>query len=91
MVLDTAPSSTVAMRGKVWDGRECDQCGLQIHETDARFCRRCGHKLGQTLGPLYVKRDAGDVAAGGRKKPKKMLPMPMKAGASRGARWGASA
>ena len=88
VVLDTAPSSTVAMRGKVWDGRECDQCGLQIHETDARFCRRCGDKLGQTLGPLYVKRDAGDVAAGGRKKPKKMLPMPMKAGASRGGTMG---
>ena len=88
VVLDTAPSSTVAMRGKVWDGRECDQCGLQIHEIDARFCRRCGDKLGQTLGPLYVKRDAGDVAAGGRKKPKKMLPMPMKAGASRGGTMG---
>ena len=88
VVLDTAPSSTVAMRDKVWDGRECDQCGLQIHETDARFCRRCGDKLGQTIGPLYVKRDAGDVAAGGRKKPKKMLPMPMKAGASRGGTMG---
>jgi len=88
VVLDTAPSSTVAMRGKVWDGRECDQCGLQIHETDARFCRRCGDKLGQTTGPLYVKRDAGDAAAGGKKKPKKMLPMPMKAGASRGGTMG---
>ena len=88
VVLDTAPSSTVAMRGKVWDGRECDQCGLQIHETDARFCRRCGDKLGQTIGPLYVKRDAGDAAPGGRKKPKKMLPIPMKAGASRGGTMG---
>ena len=87
--LDTAPSSTVAMRGKVWDGRECDQCGLQIHETDARFCRRCGDKLGQTLGPLYVKREtAGDTVSGGKKKPKKMLPMPMKAGAPRGGTMG---
>jgi len=79
-VLDTAPSSTVAMRGKLWDGRECDQCGLQIHETDARFCRRCGEKLGQTVGPLYVKREtAGDTRSGGTKKVRKMrLPMTVK-------------
>ena len=45
------------MRQKMWDGRECDTCGLQIHEQDARFCRRCGGKLGSTeaAGMLYVK------------------------------------
>ena len=89
MVLDTSPSSTVAMRGKVWDGRECDQCGLMIHESDARFCRRCGDKLGQTLGPLYVKREtSGDTVSGWKKKPKKKLPMPMNAGSSRGGTMG---
>jgi len=52
------PQSGVAMRQKMWDGRECDTCGLQIHEQDARFCRRCGGKLGSTeaAGMLYVKR-----------------------------------
>ena len=42
----------------MWDGRECDTCGLQIHEQDARFCRRCGGKLGtaESAGMLYVKR-----------------------------------
>ena len=51
------PQSGVAMRQKMWDGRECDTCGLQIHEQDARFCRRCGGKLGSTeaAGMLYVK------------------------------------
>lgn len=48
---------TLAMRPKVWDGRECDQCGLQIHESDARFCRRCGSRLGlESAGTLYVRR-----------------------------------
>lgn len=52
------PQSGVAMRQKMWDGRECDTCGLQIHEQDARFCRRCGGKLGtaESAGMLYVKR-----------------------------------
>lgn len=78
-ILD-AQSQTVAMRGKVWDGRECDQCGLQIHEKDARFCRRCGDKLGLTTGPLYVKREtAGDTVSGGKKKVKQFTKnlMPM--------------
>ena len=51
-------NALLAMRPKSWDGRECDQCGLQIHETDARFCRRCGDKLGlsEAAGPLFVRR-----------------------------------
>ena len=81
-ILD-AQSQTVAMRGKVWDGRECDTCGLQIHETDARFCRRCGDKLGMAVGALYVKREtAGDTVSGGRRKAKKtralLMPNPGK-------------
>jgi len=55
--------ATLAMRPKRWDGRECDQCGLQIHESDARFCRRCGERLGLTesAGTLYVKKDPAVV------------------------------
>ena len=47
------------MKPKMWDGRECGQCGLQIHEADARFCRRCGDRLGltETAGTLYVRRE----------------------------------
>lgn len=65
-----SPQNTLAMRPKVWDGRECDQCGLQIHEADARFCRRCGGRLGLTesAGPLYVKRNETMEAAAKRKK-----------------------
>jgi hypothetical protein len=53
------PPRALAMRPKVWDGRECGQCGLQIHEADARFCRRCGDRLGleEAEGQLYVRRD----------------------------------
>ena len=31
------PQSGVAMRQKMWDGRECDTCGLQIHEQVSLF------------------------------------------------------
>jgi hypothetical protein len=64
------PQNILAMRPKVWDGRECEQCGLQIHETDARFCRRCGGRLGLTesAGPLYVKRNETVEEAAKRKK-----------------------
>ncbi|MDP8257583.1 MAG: ion transporter [Candidatus Alcyoniella australis] len=26
-------------------GRTCTECGLDSHDIDARFCKRCGHKL----------------------------------------------
>jgi len=32
-------------RGKPFDDRECPQCGLTMHEKDARFCRRCAARL----------------------------------------------
>jgi len=53
------------MRPKIWDGRECDQCGLQIHEADARFCRRCGDRLGlsESAGTLYVRREANVLSS----------------------------
>ena len=45
---------------KTWDGRECDQCGLTMHESDARFCRRCAARLPateETAQPLFVRRE----------------------------------
>ena len=32
-------------RRKPFDDRECPQCGLTMHEKDARFCRRCAARL----------------------------------------------
>lgn len=66
----------LAMRPKVWDGRECDQCGLQIHEADSRFCRRCGTRLGSTesAGTLYVRR-APSVREAAEKKRKATKPV----------------
>ena len=32
-------------RRTVFDDRECQQCGLTMHERDARFCRRCAARL----------------------------------------------
>ena len=37
--------TTLGENSKVFDDRECEQCGLTMHERDARFCRRCAHRL----------------------------------------------
>lgn len=29
---------------------ECDRCGKDVHESEARFCARCGHRLGERAG-----------------------------------------
>ena len=45
-------------------------------------------RIGRAAGLLAREGVVVDAAAGGKKKPKKMLPMPMKAGASRGGTMG---
>ena len=61
------PQSGVAMRQKMWDGRECDTCGLQIHEQDARFCRRCGGKVGHRGVGGHALREARGAPGGDRR------------------------
>jgi hypothetical protein len=33
---------------KTFDDRVCDSCGLEFHEIDARYCRRCSFKLAES-------------------------------------------
>lgn len=33
-------------------GVECDACGLERHEEDSRYCRRCGTRLDRTVKPV---------------------------------------
>lgn len=43
---------------KLFDDRECEQCGLTMHENDARFCRRCAARLPEasTSSALYKRK-----------------------------------
>ena len=48
-------------------GVECHTCGLDRHEDDSRFCRRCGARLGKTADVPSQAAEAEPAAAGTRK------------------------
>ena len=43
--MDEDPTTSGA---KTFDDRACDSCGLEMHEVDARYCRRCSFKLAES-------------------------------------------
>ena len=71
--------ATRSASAKLFDDRECEQCGLTMHENDARFCRRCAARLPEASksSALYK-----------RKAKKKARPPPMEAPALPGMRLG---
>ena len=46
---------SISRRG-LFDDRDCPQCGLSMHETDARFCRRCAARLPESAPTAAVYR-----------------------------------
>ena len=46
---------SISRRG-LFDDRDCPQCGLSMHETDARFCRRCAARLPESAPTTAVYR-----------------------------------
>ena len=44
-------SRTVGTKARL-KGVECDACGLERHEEDSRYCRRCGTRLDRTVKPV---------------------------------------
>ena len=53
---DVEPDSAKA--AKVFNDRQCEQCGLEMHQIDARFCRRCAARLPEAADTenIYKKR-----------------------------------
>jgi hypothetical protein len=60
---DIVPDSAEA--AKVFNDRQCEQCGLEMHQIDARFCRRCAARLPEAAETenIYKKRSKRRKAA----------------------------
>lgn len=60
-------------------GVECHTCGLDRHEDDSRFCRRCGARLGKTADVPSQAAEAEPGAAGTRKESRTGADVPAEA------------
>jgi len=67
-----ADETSVGENRKLFDNRECEQCGLTMHERDARFCRRCACRLAPASSA-----GATTYARASRKKAKPQTKKPM--------------
>jgi len=45
-IVTVEPGRSSAAAAAAVRSRECRRCGLPGHEPDARYCKRCGEKLG---------------------------------------------
>ena len=47
-ILKSTDEDPITSGAKTFDDRVCDSCGLEMHEIDARYCRRCSYKLAES-------------------------------------------
>ena len=47
-ILKSTDEDPITSGAKTFDDRVCDSCGLEMHEIDARYCRRCSFKLAES-------------------------------------------
>jgi len=47
-ILKSTDDDPITSGAKTFDDRVCDSCGLEMHEIDARYCRRCSFKLAES-------------------------------------------